>query len=117
MAHKWVDWLHQPYRLKGPKRFIARDKNGSGPQVPTFAPQVGRFATSPLPSGGVPNAAKWGTKTELAHNWADWLHHPCPLGGPHRFTAGGQQQGWPTSEQIGYIISTVWGVPSSSKRG
>ena len=22
----------------------------------------------------------WGTKSEVAHKWADWLHYPCQLG-------------------------------------
>ena len=31
-----------------------------------------------------------GAESELAHKWARWLHHPCRLGGPHRFRAGGR---------------------------
>ena len=26
--------------------------------------------------------AKWGTNSELAHAWGDWLHYPCRLGVP-----------------------------------
>ena len=33
--------------------------------------------------------------------------------GPHRFRAGGQNHGWPTSGQGGYITPAVWGVPTS----
>ena len=71
--------------------------------------------------------------------WADWLRHPCHLGGPQRFTAGaemrssphvgrldtsllpsngtptlqsrGQPEKWPT---CGYINPAVWGVPNAS---
>ena len=33
---------------------------------------------------GAPNASGRGTKSEVAHKWADWVYHPCPLG-PKRF--------------------------------
>ena len=39
---------------------------------------------------GVPNASQRGTKSEVAHKWAHWLHNPCLLGGPQRFTGGDQ---------------------------
>ena len=45
----------------------------------------------------------------MANNWARWLHNPCRLGGPHRFKNGGENQGWPTSGQGGYITPTAWG--------
>ena len=35
--HKWAGSLHNPYRLGGPQRFTARDKNLSGPQVDPMA--------------------------------------------------------------------------------
>ena len=38
--------------------------------------------------GGVTNALEGGTKSQVVHKWADWLHHPCHMGGPHRFRAG-----------------------------
>ena len=37
---------------------------------------------------GVPNASERATKSEVAHKWAGWLHHPCCLGGPQRYRAG-----------------------------
>ena len=30
----------------------------------------------------------------MAHMWADWLHHPCRLGGSQRFTAGNVAHKW-----------------------
>ena len=69
-----------------------------------IGPQVGGNATSPLHSWGFPNKGgqnqNWstsgrkcyitpafsgipkqrGTKSELAHKWAEMLHHPCILG-------------------------------------
>ena len=35
----------------------------------------------------VPNACGRGAKPEVPHKWADWLHHPCGLGGPQCFRA------------------------------
>ena len=37
---------------------------------------------------GFPNALEWGTKSAVAHNWADGLHNPCCLGDPQRFKGG-----------------------------
>ena len=47
---------------------------------------------------GFPTALEGGVESEVAHKWAGWLHNPCRLDGPHRFTAGarirrGQQVG------------------------
>ena len=109
LSHQWEDWQHHPYRLGGRQRFKQGGKFRSGPQV-------GRLATSPLLSGGSPtllsgqrkqkwptsgpsgyinfavrgvrNASKRATKSEGVHNWANWLHHPCRLGGPQCFGAG-----------------------------
>ena len=81
------------------------------------------FATSPLPFGGsptlqsrgqnhkwptsgrigyitpavwgVPNALERGTKSEVAHKWADWLRHPCRMGVHQRFRAGDKIRGGP----------------------
>ena len=166
VAHKWAKWLPHPCRIGDPHRFIAGGKIRSGPQV-------GKMATSPLPyrgsqplhSGGqnqkwptsgqngyltpavsgIPTASEWGAKSEVAHKWAKWLPHPCRIGDPHRFRAGGkirsgpqvgkmatsplpyrgspplqsggQNQKWPTSGQNGYLTPAVSGIPASSKRG
>ena len=37
---------------------------------------------------GFPNSLERGTKSEVAHKWADWLHNPCELGGPKHFSEG-----------------------------
>ena len=111
VAHKWANCLPHPCRIGEPRPFRAGDKIRSGPQV-------GKLATSPLPyrgspplqSGGqnqkwptsgrvgyltpavsgIPTASKRGAKSEMAHKWARWLCHPCRLGDPHRFKAGGK---------------------------
>ena len=36
-----------------------------------------------------------GAKSEVAHKWAKWLRHPCRLGDPHRFRAGGKIRSGP----------------------
>ena len=111
VAHKWAKWLPHRCRIGDPHRFRAGGKIRSGPQV-------GKMATSPLPyrgspplqSGGqnqkwptsgqngyltpavsgIPNASERGAKSEVAHKWAKWLPHPCRIGDPHRFRAGGK---------------------------
>ena len=166
VAHKWANWLPHPCRIGEPHRFRAGGKIRSGPQV-------GKLATSPLPywgapplqSGGQnqkwptsgqigyltpavsgsPTASERGTKSEVAHKWANWLPHPCRIGEPHCLRAGskirsgpqvgklatsplpyrgappprsgGQNQKWPTSGQIGYLTPAVSGIPTASERG
>ena len=166
VAHKWANWLPHPCRIGEPHRFIAGGKIRRGPQV-------GKVATSPLPyrgspplqSGGqnqkwptsgqsgyltpavsgIPTASKRGAKSEVAHKWANWLPHPCRIGDPHRFMAGGkirsgplvgkvatsplpyrgspplqsggQSQKWPTSGQSGYLTPAVSGIPTASEAG
>ena len=166
VAHKWAKWLPHPCRIGDPHRFRAGGKIKSGPQV-------GKMATSPLPyrgspplqSGGqnqkwptsgqsgyltpavsgIPTASERGAKSEVAHKWAKWLPHPCRIGDPHRFRAGGkirsgpqvgkmatsplpyrgspplhiggQNQKWPTSGQSGYLTPAVSGIPTASERG
>ena len=165
-AHKWANWLPHPCRIGEPQRFRAGGKIRSGPQV-------GKVATSPLPyrgspplqSGGQnekwptsgrsgyltpavsgsPTASERGAKSEVAHKWANWLPHPCRIGEPHRFRAGGkirsgpqvgklatsplpyrgapplqsggQNQKWPTGGQSGYLTPAVSGSPTASERG
>ena len=116
MAHSWAQWLRHPCRLGDPHRFRAGGKIRSGPQL-------GKIATSPLPSrgspplpsggqnqkwptygqnayitpavSGIPTAAERGANSEVAHLWANWLDHPCRLGDPHRFGAGGKIRSGP----------------------
>ena len=166
VAHKWAKWLPRPCPIGEPHRCRAGGKIRSGPQV-------GKLATSPLPyrgsqllqSGGQnqkwptsgqtgyltpavsgsPTAPERGTKSEVAHKWANWLPHPCRIGEPHRFRAGGkirsgpqvgkvatsplpyrgapplqsggQNQKWPTSGQTGSLTPAVSGSPTASERG
>ena len=166
VAHKWAKWLPHPCRIGDPHRFRAGGRIRSGPQV-------GKVAASPLPyrgspplqSGGqnqkwptsgqsgyltpavsgIPTASERGAKSEVAHKWAKWLPHPCRIGDPHRFRAGGkirsgpqvgkmaasplpyrgspplqsggQNQKWPTSGQSGYLTPAVSGIPTASERG
>ena len=166
VAHKWAKWLPHPCCIGDPHRRRAGGKIRSGPQV-------GKVATSPLPyrgspplqSGGqnqkwptsgqsgyltpavsgIPAVAERGAKSEVAHKWAKWLPHPCRIGDPHRFRAGGkirsgpqvgkvatsplpyrgspplqsggQNQKWPTSGQSGYLTPAVLGIPTAAERG
>ena len=166
VAHVWAKWLRHPCRLGDPHRLRAGGKIGKGPLV-------GKMATSPLPSrgspqlqsggqnqkwptcgqsgyvtpavSGIPTAAERAAKSGVAHLWAKWLRHPCRLGDPHRFRAGGkirsgplvgkmatsplpsrgsprlqsggQNQKWPTSRQSGYVTPAVSGIPTAAEPG
>ena len=138
VAHKGAKWLPHPCRIGDPRRCRAGGKIRSGPQV-------GKVATSPLPYRGSPPAAERGAKSEVAHKWANWLPHPCCIGDPRRFRAGGkirsgpqvgkvatsplpyrgspplqsggQNQKWPTSGQSGYLTPAVSGISAALQRG
>ena len=116
VAHTWARWLRHPCRLGDPLRFRAGGKIRSGPYM-------GKVATSPLPprgspplqsggqnqkwpingqggyvtpaASGIPSASYRGAKSEVAHTWARWLPHPCRLGDPIRFRAGGKIRSGP----------------------
>ena len=51
-------------------------------------------------AGGVPTALERGTKLEVAHKWAAWLHNPCRLGDPHHFRARGKIGSVPKSTEM-----------------
>ena len=53
-----------------------------------------------------------GTKSEMAHMWAQWLPNPCHLGGP-QCSARGQNQKWPICGHSGYLTPAVSGVPNA----
>ena len=100
VAHKWAEVLHHPCVLVGPPTKY-KVKGG---------PQVGGSATSPLRSLGSPNK---GTKSKVAHKWAEVLHHPCVLEGPQ---TRGQNQRWPTSGRKCYITPVFLGVPEQGDK-
>ena len=126
VAHKWAEVLHHPCVLGGPQtrgqsqRWPIRGQNSyittaflgvpkQGDKV-KGAPQVGRIATSRVRSRGSPNK---GTKSKVAHKWAELLHHPCVLGGPQ---TRGQSQRCPTSGQNCYITPALLGVPKQGDK-
>ena len=139
VAHLWAKSLRHPCRPGDPHHYRAGGEIRSGPQV-------GKVATSPLPSrGSPPLQSGGGGGSEVAHKWAKWLHHPCRLGHPHHCRAGGKirsgphvgkvatsplpSQGcpplhsgegnhkWPTCGQSGYVTPTVLGIPISLEQG
>ena len=52
------------------------------------SPTSGQFGYITPTIWEVPYASQRGTKSVVAHKWADWLNNPCRLGGPQRFTSG-----------------------------
>ena len=126
VAHKWAELLHHPCVLGGPQirgqsqrwptsgqnsyittEFLGVPKPGDKVKG---GPQVGRIATSPVPSWGSPNK---GTKSKVPHKWAELLHHPCLLGGPQ---TRGQSERWPTSGRNCYITPAFSGVPKQGDK-
>ena len=112
VAHKWARWLHNPCRFGGGGGPL--QSGGQNQRWPTS----GEGGHITLAAWGVPTASvRGGAESEVAHKWARWLHNPGQFGAPHRFSAGGQNQRWPTSGQGGYITLAAWGVPTASVRG
>ena len=110
VAHLWARWLRHPCRLGDPHRFRTGEQNQKWPIC-----GQGGYVTPAV--SGIPTAQERGTKSEVAHLWARWLRHPCRLGDPHRFRAGGQNQKWPICGQGGYVTPAVSGIPTASERG
>ena len=107
-------------------------------------PTCGQSGYATPAVSGIPTAAEGGAKSEVAHLWAKWLPHPCRLGDPHRFRAGGKirsgplvgkvatsplpsrgcpplrsgglNQKWPTCGQSGYATPAVSGIPTAAVR-
>ena len=52
---------------------------------------------------GIPTASEGGAESELAHKWAKWLPHPCRIGDPQRFRAGGRIRSGP---QVGKVATS-----------
>ena len=66
---------------------------------------------------GVPNTSERGTKSEVAHKWAQWLPNPCHLERSLMLESGEQNQKWHTNGPSGYITPAIWGVPYASEQG
>ena len=137
MAHLWAKWLRHPCRLRDPHRC----RTGPDQKWPT----CGQSGYVTLAVSGIPTASGRVGKSEVAHFCAKWLRHPCRLGDPHRFKAGGEirsgslmgkvatsplpsprstllqggggNQKWPTCGQSGYVTPAVSGIPTAVERG
>ena len=139
VAHKWANWLPHPCRIGEPHRHQSGGQNQkwptsgqigyltravSGSPTATRAggkirsgPQVGKLATSPLPYRGAPPPPERGAKSEVAHKWAKWLPHPCRIGEPHRFRAGGKIRSGPQVGKLATSPLPYRGAPPPPKRG
>ena len=108
MAHKWANWLHNPCRQGGPSRFKAWNKisNASG--------QIGCIT---LAAWGIPNALERGTKSAVAHKWANWLHDPHRPGGVPNASEQGTKSGLP-HKWADWLHNPLLpgGVPNASER-
>ena len=121
-AENWADWLHKPYRLRGPQHFGEGEQNQKRPtngQIDYITPTVegspallggvqsqkwptnGQIGHITLALLGVTNTLQQGTKSEVAHERADWLQTPCLVSGPQSFTTGA---GAGSGPQVGRLL-------------
>ena len=100
---------------------VPNAQRGDANQKQLPGSHVGKVATSPVPSR---ESSKLHARTKtrhvcLAHMWARWLHHPCPLGGPQ--CSPREQKSEiairPICGQSGYITTAVLGVPNPQRGG
>ena len=126
VAHKWAKVLHHPCVLGGPptrgqgqwwptsgrKCYITPGFSGVPKQGDKGkgGSQVGGSATSLIRSRGSPNK---GTKSKVAHKWAEVLHHPCVPGGPQTRR---HSHRWPTSGRSCYITLAFSGFPNQGHK-
>ena len=106
VAHLWAKWLRHPCRLGHPHR--CRAAGGGGDQKWPTCGQSGYFTPA---VSGIPTASERGAKSEMAHLWAKWLRHPCRLGDPHRFRAGGKIRSGPQVGKVATSSLPSWGSP------
>ena len=72
--------------IQGCNRSPRLQRRGQNENWPTSA-QSG-YLTAAV--SGIPTISERGAKSEVAHKWARWLPHPCRIGDPHCFRAGGK---------------------------
>ena len=109
VAHLWAKWLRHPCRLGDPHRCRARGKIRTGPQV-------GKMATSPLPSRGSPPLESGGGNEKWPTCGQSGYITPAVSGIPTVAKRGGNQK-WPTCGQSGYVTPVVSGIPTAAERG
>ena len=103
VAHKWAKWLRHPCRLGDPHRLRAGGKIRSGPQV-------GKVATSPLPSRGSPPLQSGG-KIRSGPQMGQVATSALPSRGSPSLQSREVNQKWPTSGQSGYVTPRRLGDP------
>ena len=75
-----------------------RQSKGQNQKWPTSG-QGGHITPA---ASGIPTASERGAESEVAHEWARWLHNPCSLGDPHHLGAGGRIRSGP---QVGKVAT------------
>ena len=85
VAHQWPGRGQKAYVTPESPESPPLESGGENQKWPT----CGQSGYVTLAVSGIPTALEQGGKSEVAHLWAQWLHHPCHLGDPHRFRAGG----------------------------
>ena len=79
---------------------------------------MGKVANSPLPYGGSPTLWSRGTKSEVTHQGAVWLHHASRLRGAQGLEAGDKISSGPHDCGLATKLrpSGGWPTPQSKRQ-
>ena len=94
---KWTNWLHNPHVLRGfdASEYGTKSKGvEEGPRTADWLHNIRPF--------GITVACGRGTKSQLAHKWADWLITLCQPRGLERFRSWDKMRSGP---QVGGLAT------------
>ena len=122
MFHRrWHSWKQTPYRWYNLwKCTLTRSISSPFPPLtlkPCFL-QMALNANLPHPCRiGEPHRFRAGGKIRSGPQVGEMATSPLPYRGAPPLQSGGQNQKWPTSGQIGYLTPAVSGSPTAAERG
>ena len=95
-------WSTPTTSLRSIARYIYFQYAGRTPTPPVYptSGHVGHSGYITHTVSGFPDASKRGTKSEVAHKWAGWLHKPLCLRGPRCFRAGDKIRKGPQAGRV-----------------
>ena len=106
VANKWVGWLHNLCRSRGPQRFKASDEIRSGPQVGQWTTYLGG-----------PQCLETRDEMRTSAQVREVATEPLPPRRSPTLHSMGPNQKRPTSGPCGDMAPIVWAVLNACKRG
>ena len=82
---KWPTSGQTGYVIPAVSGIPTTAERGGNQKWPTYRQSA--YVTPAVP--GIPTSSEPRGKSEVTHQWAKWLRHPCRLGDPHCFRVGG----------------------------